>query len=142
MLPHPITNFEIQKYYQNEPKFNAVDSRNNLPEIKDQAYVINLDEYESIGTHWIAAYVHAENVTYFNCFGVEYVPKQIKKFIGNKNIITNVYRIKAYNSIIRGYFCIGFINFMLKSKSFLDYKNVFSPNDYQNNDKIILKYFQ
>ena len=58
MVPHPLTNFEIQKYYQNEPKFNGVYSRNNLPKIKDGAYVINLDEYESIGTHWIALYVN------------------------------------------------------------------------------------
>ena len=51
---HPLTNFEIQTYYQNEPKFNSVYSRNNLPKIKDGAYVINLHEYKSIGTHWIA----------------------------------------------------------------------------------------
>ena len=62
MLSHPLTNFEIQNYYQNEPKFNGVQSRNNLLK-KDGAYVINPDEYESIGTHWISLY--AENVTYF-----------------------------------------------------------------------------
>ena len=65
MLPHPLTNLEIQKYYQNKPKFNGVYSRNNLPKIKDRTYVINLDEYESIGTHWIALYVNNNNVTYF-----------------------------------------------------------------------------
>ena len=75
MPPHPLTNFEIQKYYQNEPKFNGVYSRNNLPKIKDGAYVINLDEYESIGTHWIALYVNAENVTYFDSFKVKHIPK-------------------------------------------------------------------
>ena len=57
MLPHPLTNFEIQKNYQNEPKFNGVYSRNNLPKMKDELYVINLDEYKSIGTHWIALYM-------------------------------------------------------------------------------------
>ena len=77
MPPHSLTNFEIQKYYQNEPKFNGVYSRNNLPKIKDGAYVINLDEYKSIGTHWIALYVNAENVTYFDSFGVEHIPKEI-----------------------------------------------------------------
>ena len=86
MRPHPLTNFEIQKYYQNEPKFNGVYSRNNLPKIKDGAYVINLDEYKSIGTHWIALYVNDNNVTYFDSFGVEHIPKEIKKFIGNKNV--------------------------------------------------------
>ena len=123
MPPHPLTNFEIQRYYQNEPKFNGVYSRDKLPKIKDGVYVINLDDYKSIGTHWIAFYVNAENVTYFDSFGVEHIPKEIKKFIGNKNIITNIYRIKAYNSITCWYFCIGFIYFMLKGESLLDYTN-------------------
>ena len=66
---------------------------------------------------------------------------QIKKIIGNKNIITSIYRIRGYNSIMCGYFCIGFIDFMLKGKSLLDYTNLLSPNDYEKNDKTILKYF-
>ena len=82
------------------------------------------------------------NDIYFDSFGVEHIPKEIKKFIGNKNMVTNIYRIQAYNSIMHGYFCIGFIDFMLKSKCLLDYTNLFSPNDYDKNDKIILKYFQ
>ena len=65
MLPHPLTNFEIQKYYQNKSTFNSVYSRNNLPKIKVGAYVINLDEYESIGTNWLALYVNDNKVTYF-----------------------------------------------------------------------------
>ena len=64
MLPHPLNSFEIQKHYQNEPKFNGVYSRNNLPKIKGGTYKINLDEYESIGTHWIALNVNDDNVTY------------------------------------------------------------------------------
>ena len=68
--------FEVQKYYQNEPKFNGVYSRNNLPKIKDGAYVINLVESKSIGTHWIALYVNNNNVTYFDSFGVEHIPKK------------------------------------------------------------------
>ena len=66
MLPHPLTNFEIQKYYQDEPRFNGVYSRDNLPKIKDGAYVINLDEYSDIGMHWVALYVHNNDVTYFD----------------------------------------------------------------------------
>ena len=73
---------------------------------------------------------------------VEHIPKEIKKFIGNKNIITNIYRIQAYSSIMCGYFCIGFVDFILKDKSLLEYKNLFSPNKYKKNEKIILKYFQ
>ena len=83
---HSLTNSEIQKYYQNEPTFNGVYSRNNLSKIKDGAYVINLDEYELKGTHWIALYVNDNNVTYFDSFGVEHIPKEIKKFIGKKNV--------------------------------------------------------
>ena len=78
MPPHPLTNFEIQKYYQNESKFNGFFSRDNLPnKIKDGAYVIILDEYSDIGTHWIALYVKNNNATYFNVFGVEHIPEEI-----------------------------------------------------------------
>ena len=84
MLPYPLTNFEIQKYYKNEPKFNGVYSRNNLSKVKDWPYIINRDEYESIETHWIGLYVNAQNVTYFYSLGVEHIPKETRKFIGNK----------------------------------------------------------
>ena len=94
-----------------------------------------------VGTHWIALYVNDNNVIYFDSFGVEHIQTGIKKFIGKKNIITNIYRMQAYDSIMWGYFCIVFINSMLKGKSLLEYANLFSPNDYEKNDKIILKYF-
>ena len=80
--PHLLTNFEIQKYYQHEPRFNGVHSRDNLPKIKDGAYVINLDEYSDIGNHWVAFYVQNNNVTYCDSFGVEHILKEIKAFIG------------------------------------------------------------
>ena len=67
------------QYYKKEPRFNGIYSTINLPKIKDEAYVINLDEYELIGTHWIALYVNGDNVTYFDSFGVEHIPKEIKK---------------------------------------------------------------
>ena len=87
MPPHPLTNFEIQKYYRNEPRFNSVFSRKNLPKrIKDEAYVINLDEYADVGTHWIALFCKKNQIVYFDSFGVEYIPEEIKEFIGNKNI--------------------------------------------------------
>ena len=142
MQPHPLLNFEIQKYYPNEPTFNGVYSRNNLPKIKDGEYVINLDEFKSIGTHWIAVDVNNNNLTYSDSFGVENIPKEIRKFIGNKNIITNIYRIQVYDSSMCGYFFIGFIDFILKGKSLLYNTNLFSPNDYEKNDKIMLKHFQ
>ena len=77
MPPHSLTNFETQKYYQNEPRFNEVYSRDNLPKVKDRVYAINLDEYSDIGTHWIAFYVKNNNVTYFDSFGVGHIPKEI-----------------------------------------------------------------
>ena len=94
-------------------------SRNNLSKIKDGTYIINFDEYESIGTHWVGLYVNDNNVTYFDSFGVEHIPKEIKKFKGNKNIVTNIYRIQAYDSIMCRYFCTGFIDVMLQSLKFL-----------------------
>ena len=75
MLPHPLTNSEIQKYHQNETKFIDVYSRINLSKIKDGTYIVNLDEYESIGTHWIALYVNIESVAHFHNFRVENIPK-------------------------------------------------------------------
>ena len=128
MSPHPLTNFEIQKYYQNEPRFNGVYCRDNLPKaIKDGAYVINLDEYADVGTHWIALYVKNIEIIHFDSFGIEHVPKGIKKFIGHKNIKTNIFRIQANNSIMCRYFCIGLIDFMLVGKTFIDYTSLFSP---------------
>ena len=90
--PHPLTNFEIQEYYQNESRFNGVFSRDNLPNntIKSGASVINLDKYHDIGTHWVALYVNNKIVTYFDSFGVEHIPKEIMKFIVCKKIITNI----------------------------------------------------
>ena len=78
MLPDPLTNFEKQKYFQKEPKFNGVYSTNNLPKIKDGAYIINLDEYESIGTHWIALFVNDINVTYFDNFELNIFQKKLE----------------------------------------------------------------
>ena len=93
MPPDPLTNFEIQKYYQNAPQFNGVYSRDNLSvKIKDGAYVINLDAYSDIVTHWVALYIQNNDVTYFDSFGVEHIPKEIKTFIDNKNIKTNIFR--------------------------------------------------
>ena len=131
-------------------------SRDNLPErssteIKDGTYVINLDEYSDIGTHWVALYVqnNNNNVTYFNSFDVEHIPKEIKTFINcplssalqNKNTKTNIFRIQAYDSIMCEYFCIGFVDFMLAGKTLTEFTNFFTPNNFKKNDNIILNYF-
>ena len=143
MLPHPLANFKIQKYYENEPRFNGVYSRNNLPEKKkDGAFVINLDEYADVGTHWIALLCSISEIVYFDSFGVKHVPEEIKEFIGNKNIIANIFQVQANNSVMCGNFCIGFIDFMLAGKNLTDFTSLFSPNDFKKNDSIILSYFK
>ena len=101
MPPHPLTNFnitKIQKYYQSDLL------KSNLSKIRDGAYMINLDDYEIGGIHWIALYVNAENITYFYSFGVEHTPKEIRKFIENKNITINTSRIQTCVSIMYGIF--------------------------------------
>ena len=138
MLPHPLTNVEIKEYYKNEPRFIGVYSRDNLSKtIKNGAYVINLDEYADLGTHWVALYVKNNEITYFDSFGVEYIPKEILHFIGNRNIKTNIFRIQADNSIMCGYFSIGFIDFMLAGKGLIDFTSLFSTYDFRKNDHLL-----
>ena len=142
MTPHPLRYFEIQAYYQNEPRFISVYSRDNVPDkIKDETYVINLDEYSDIGTHWIALYVNNKTVTYFDSFGIKHIPKEVKNIIGNRNIISDICRIQNYDSIMCDYFCIGFIDYMLMVKSLTDYTNLFSSSNFKKNDDIIINYF-
>ena len=94
LLPfHPLTNIEINEYHKNEPRFNGVFSRNNLPnKIKKRAYVINLDEYENTGTHWVSLFVKPKHTVYFDSFGVEHILEEINKFINNE-IESNIFRI-------------------------------------------------
>ena len=104
-------------------------SRNNLPKkIKDGAYIINLDEYANVGTHWNALFCKKIEIVYFDSFGVEYIPKEIKEFIRNKNK-ANTFWLQDDNSIMCGYFCIGCIDFMLAGRKLTDYTNLFSPHD-------------
>ena len=125
-------------------RFNGVFSRDNLPKtIKNGAYVINLDEYADVGTHWIALCAKNNEVIYFDSFGVEHVPKEIKRFIGHKSIKTNIFRRQADNSIMCGYFYIGFFDFMFPGRSLIDFTSLFCPYDFKKkkNDDIILSYF-
>ena len=125
-------------------------SRNNLPKtirseelgsaVKKGAYVINLDEFENTGKHWIALFVKPKFTVYFDSFCIEHIPKEINKFIDN-DIKSNIFRIQAYDSIMCGYFSIEFFNYMLKGKT-LDYTNLFSPNDFKKNDQIIKRIFK
>ena len=141
--PHPLTKFEIQKYYQNEPRFNGAFSKINLlKKIKHGAYEKNLYEYADVGTHWITLFCNKNEIVYFNSFGIEHVPEEITEFIGNKNIKANIFRVQANNSVMCGYFCIAFIYFMLAGKKLTDFTNLFSPRDFKKNDDTILSYFK
>ena len=144
LLPfHPLTNFEISEYYKNEPRFNGVYSRNNLPKtIKKEAFVINLDEYENTGTHWVALFVKPKYMVYFDSFGIEHIPKEMKHATGNKEIKANIFRLHAYDSIMCGYFCIEFIKYMFDGKSLIDFTSLFSPHDFKKNDQIIKRIFK
>ena len=110
--------------------------------MKDGTYEINLDECADVGTHWIALFCERSETVYFDSFGVEHLPEEIKEFIGNKNTKANIFRVQANNSIMCGYFCIGFIDFMVAGKKLTDFTSLFSPHDIEKNDGIILSYFK
>ena len=93
--------------------------------------MINLDEYADVGTQSIALFCNRNEIVYFNSFDVEHVPEEIKEFIGNKNIKANIFRVQANNSVMCGYFCIGFIDFMLSGKKRTDFTRSFSPYDFE-----------
>ena len=87
-------------------------------------------------------FVAEMKLVYFDSFGVEHIRKEIKEFIGNRNIEANIFQVQANNSVMCGYFCIGFIDFMFAGKTLIDYTNLFSPYDFNKNDSIILSYFK
>ena len=105
-------------------------------------YVISLDEHANTGTYWIALFCCRNKIAYFDSFGVEHIPEEIKEFIGNRKIKANIFRVQANNSVMCGYFCIGFIDFMLAVKKLTDYTNLLSTYDFHKNDQIILSYFK
>ena len=108
-----------------------------LKKIKDGAYLINLDEYADVGTHLIALFCRKTEIAYCDGFSVEHVTEEIRGFIANKNIKSNIFRVQARNSIMCGFFCIGFINFMLASKKLTYFTNLLSPYDFEKNGSII-----
>ena len=113
-------------------RFNGVFSRNNLPNLKNGANIITLDHIKNTGTHWVVVFVKKDELIYFDSLGVEYIPKKIMEKIehsslGIKNIKTSIFRIQDYNSIMCGYFCILFIEYMLNGKTLIDFTNLFGP---------------
>ena len=101
-------------------------------------------------THWVALFVKTNEAIYFDSFGIDRIPIEINKFINNdttkssslERIESNIFRIQAYDSVMSGYFCVEFINYILKGKKLLDYTNLFSPNDFKNNDQVIKRIFK
>ena len=120
-------------YFKNIKGFNGVFSRNNLPKLKNGAYVINLDHSEKTGAHWIVIFMKSNEffefpeVMYFDSFGVEYISKEIMKRIKDKNIKSNIFRIQGNNSRTCSYFCILFIEYMLNNNTLTDFTNLFRP---------------
>ena len=128
------------KTFQNEPRFNGVYSKDNLPKkIKGGTYVINLDEYANFDTHWIDLYNSNTEIIYFDGFEIEHVPEAIKKIIGHK---IDIIRTQANNSIMCKYLCIAFTDFTRGGKTLSNYTSLFSPYDFEKNDYIILRYFK
>ena len=141
-MPHPVTNFEIRGYYQNEARSDGVYSKNDIQSKKDGSYTIKLNECAGVGKHWIALFCTEIEIIYFGSFGVEHVPKEIEKLVGHKNMKTNIFRIQSNNSLVCGYFCIGFIDFMFADKTLIDHTSLFSSYDCEKNDSIILIHFK
>ena len=121
--------------------------KNNLLKLKKGAYVINLDHSKNTGTHWVVIFVKSNEVIYSDSFGVEYIPEEIMERIehsslGNKNIKTSIFRTQDNSSIMCGYFCILFIEYMLNDKTLTDFTDLFSSWNFEKNDEIIKIYFQ
>ena len=113
-----------------------------LKKIKDGAYVTNLDGHADVRTLWISLFCKRSEIVYFDSFGIEHVPEETKEFVGNKNIIANIFRVQASNSVMCGYFSIGFIDFMLAGTKLTDITDMLSPYDFKKNGNIILSYFK
>ena len=116
-------------------RINDVSSRNNLPTKKDAVYVINLNDKNSRGANWISLFIDRNLAVYFDSFGIEYIPKEVLRKVRDKSINHNIFRIQDNESIMCGFYCITFMEYMLYRV--YDYTNLFPPNEYEKNDKVI-----
>ena len=131
------------RYFKNEPRFVGVFSKNTLPDKTDEgAYVINLEDDTKAGSHWVALFIKKDKCIYFDSFGIEYFPKEVEVFVKDlSEIDRNIFRIQSNKSIMCGYYCIKFIEYMFAGKKLHDFTILFSPNDFNKNDEIIKKMF-
>ena len=111
-------------------------------EFFQKIYVITLDEYAEVATHWAALFCNRSKIVYFDSLVIEHVPEVTKEFIKNKSIIGKIFRVQVNSSIMCGYFCIGFIDFMFAGKKLIDFTSLFCPYDFKKNDSLILSYFK
>ena len=102
----------------------------------------NLDDEKSKGTHWVSLFIDRNLAVYFDSFGIEYIPQEALNRIRDKSITHNIFKTQNNEFIMRGFYCIVFIEFMLAWKTFLDYTNLYSPNFYKKNDKIIYRFLK
>ena len=124
-----LSHIEINKYINYGPGFHGAFPRQNLRRIKDGAYVINLDDQQRKGTHWVSLFVNRNTAVYFDSFGIEHIPQEVLSKIRGKSIMCLFY-------------CIAFLEYMIAGKKLLNNTNLFSPNNYEKNGKIIYKYFK
>ena len=118
MFPfHPLNDIEITNYFKYEARFNDVFSRNNLPEIKDGAYFINLDGKNNKETHWVSLFIDKNTAVYFDSFGIEYISQDKLDKISDKSITHSVFRIQDDESFMCGFYCIAFIEYVLAGKN-------------------------
>ena len=116
---HLLNNIEITNYFNYEPRFNGVFSRNNIPRINDGAYVINLHDKNSKGKQWASLFIDKNTAVYFDSFGIEYILEEVLNKIRDKSITHNIFRMQDNESIMRGFYCIAFIEYMLAGKTFI-----------------------
>ena len=137
---HPLNDMKITRYFSYEPRFTGV--WNNFPTMKDGAYVVIPDDENIKGTYWVLLFIDRNSTGYFDSFGIGYYSQEVLNKIKDKSITHNIFRIQDKEYITCGYCCIAFIECMLAGKTLLNYTNLFSPNDYKKNYKIIYKYFK
>ena len=135
-MPLPIlSNIKTAKYFNYDPRFNGVFSRDNLPRMKDGAYIINLNDKQSGVRRWVSFFIDRNIAVYFDSFGIDYIPQKVLRKIKDKSITHNIFRAQSDDSIMSEFYCIIFIEYMLAGKTLLDYTNLFSSTNYRNNDK-------
>ena len=138
----PLSNFDFMSYYKNNTKFAGVFSRDNIPTLKDKFYIINLDDQQGPGTHWVIVFNVGESCIYFDSFGVSPAEEILHKMRqSKKSVVGNIYRIQGLSSSNCGFYCIYVIDELLVGRQYIDILTDFDPKNYNKNDDIIKEIF-